>query len=128
MTRIQRERFCSDTEYEKQKNVYVLDTRKLMLAKPDMIVMHPLPRVDEITVEVDADPRAVYFKQAKYGMYARMALILKLLEDADDITLQRAHTENRSFFCDNPSCITRTETYLPHLTETAGGRCAFCEK
>ncbi len=128
MTRIQRERFSSDEEYERQKNVYVLDTRKLMLARPDMIVMHPLPRVDEITVEVDADPRAVYFKQAKYGMYARMALILKLLEDADSIRRERSYTENKSFHCDNPMCISKTEPYLPHLVETAGGRCAFCEK
>ena len=80
MTRIQRERFASEQEYLSQKDVYVLDSFKMLSAKKDMIVMHPLPRVDEITDEVDDDSRAIYFKQAKYGVYIRMALILTLLE------------------------------------------------
>lgn len=79
MTRIQRERFLNEEEYLKLKGTYVLDTNKLKLAKKSLIVMHPLPRVDEITKEVDEDPRAFYFKQARYGMFVRMALILKLL-------------------------------------------------
>ncbi len=79
MSRVQRERFVSEEEYLRLKDVYILDKKKMRHAKEDMIVMHPLPRVNEIAVEVDEDPRAVYFKQAKYGMYVRMALISKLL-------------------------------------------------
>lgn len=79
MSRVQRERFVSEEEYVRLKDVYILDNKKMAHAKKDMIVMHPLPRVNEIAVEVDDDPRAVYFKQAKYGMYVRMALISKLL-------------------------------------------------
>ncbi|MEG1432331.1 aspartate carbamoyltransferase [Eubacterium sp.] len=79
MSRVQRERFVNEEEYLRLKDVYILDKKKMRHAKEDMIVMHPLPRVNEIAVDVDADPRAVYFKQAKYGMYVRMALISKLL-------------------------------------------------
>lgn len=79
MTRIQRERFFNEKEYLRLKDSYILDMDKMNLAKEDMIVMHPLPRVNEISVEVDSDKRAAYFKQAEYGMYARMALICKLL-------------------------------------------------
>jgi len=79
MSRVQRERFVSEEEYLRLKNYYILDKKKMKTAKPDMIVMHPLPRVNEIATEVDADPRAVYFAQAKYGMFVRMALIAKLL-------------------------------------------------
>lgn len=79
MTRIQKERFFNEEEYLRLKGYYLLDNDKLMNAKKDMIILHPLPRVDEISTEVDNDPRAVYFNQAKYGMYVRMALILKLL-------------------------------------------------
>ena len=81
MTRIQQERFASEEEYLAQKNTYVLDKKKMLIAGKDMIVMHPLPRVDEITVDVDDDERAMYFKQAKYGMYVRMALIMTILND-----------------------------------------------
>lgn len=81
MTRIQRERFASEEDYQAQKNVFVLDKEKLDKAKEDMIILHPLPRVNEITVDIDDDPRALYFKQAQYGMYGRMALILLLLQD-----------------------------------------------
>lgn len=79
MTRIQKERFFNEEEYLRLKGYYILTEEKLQSAKKDMIIMHPLPRVDEISPEVDNDPRAVYFNQAKYGMYVRMALILKLL-------------------------------------------------
>ena len=79
MSRVQRERFVSEEEYLRLKNYYILDKKKMKAAKQDMIVMHPLPRVNEIATEVDEDPRAVYFAQAKYGMYVRMALIAKLL-------------------------------------------------
>ncbi len=80
MTRVQRERFFNEEDYIRLKDTYILDSKKMKLAKPDMLVLHPLPRVNEIAAEVDNDPRAVYFKQAKYGVYVRMALILKLLE------------------------------------------------
>ena len=80
MTRVQRERFFNEEDYVRLKDFYILDKSKMALAKDDMLVLHPLPRVNEIAAEVDDDPRAGYFKQVKYGMYIRMALILKLLE------------------------------------------------
>ncbi|MFP3090269.1 aspartate carbamoyltransferase [Treponema sp. TIM-1] len=79
MTRVQRERFFNEEDYIRLKDSYVLNAEKMELARPSLIVLHPLPRVNEIDVEVDRDPRAVYFKQAKYGMYVRMALIASIL-------------------------------------------------
>ncbi len=78
MTRVQKERFFNEQDYLRLKDSYILDKEKMKLAKKDMIVLHPLPRVNEISPEVDSDPRAAYFKQVKYGMYARMALISKV--------------------------------------------------
>lgn len=80
MTRVQKERFFNEEDYVRMKDFYILDSRKMELAGPDMLVLHPLPRVNEISVEVDKDPRAAYFKQVQYGVYVRMALILTLLE------------------------------------------------
>lgn len=80
MSRVQKERFVSSDEYERLKDYYILNEEKLKNAKEDMIILHPLPRVNEIAPEVDKDPRAVYFEQTKFGMYGRMALIMKLLE------------------------------------------------
>lgn len=80
MTRVQKERFFNEEDYIRLKDFYILDAAKMTLAKEDMLVLHPLPRVNEISTEVDADPRASYFKQARYGVYVRMALILTLLE------------------------------------------------
>ncbi|MCM1387344.1 MAG: aspartate carbamoyltransferase [Bacillus sp. (in: Bacteria)] len=80
MTRVQRERFFNEEDYVRLKDFYILNMEKMALAKEDMLVLHPLPRVNEISVEVDDDPRAVYFKQVQYGVYVRMALILTLLE------------------------------------------------
>ena len=80
MTRVQKERFFNEEDYVRMKDFYILDRQKMELAPQDMLVLHPLPRVNEISVEVDDDPRAVYFKQAQYGVYVRMALILTLLE------------------------------------------------
>ncbi len=80
MTRVQKERFFNEEDYVRLKDFYILNADKMALAKEDMLVLHPLPRVNEISVEVDADKRAVYFKQARYGVYVRMALILALLE------------------------------------------------
>lgn len=79
MTRVQRERFFSEDEYLRMKDFYVLDEAKMSLAKEDMYILHPLPRVNEISVEVDDDKRAAYFKQVQYGVYVRMALIMTLL-------------------------------------------------
>ncbi len=80
MTRVQRERFFNEEDYIRLKDCYILDRQKMKLAKPDMFILHPLPRVNEISAEVDNDPRAAYFKQAQYGVYVRMALIMTLLE------------------------------------------------
>ena len=128
MTRIQRERFVDPLEYERNKGVYILTRRKLERAKPDMLVMHPLPRVDEITVDVDDDPRAAYFQQARYGMFARMALLSDLanqprLEQTDMVEIGTKPV------CTNPRCITQTELYLPPLVKKNGGKdcCAFCD-
>lgn len=79
MTRVQRERFFNEEDYIRLKDSYILDAAKMTLAKDDMFILHPLPRVNEISVEVDSDPRAAYFRQAQYGVYVRMALILTLL-------------------------------------------------
>ncbi len=130
MTRIQRERFASIEEYEAQKGIYILDTDKLKCAKKDMIILHPLPRVDEITVDVDSDPRACYFKQAVYGMYGRMALILTLLNNQNYIK-----SNNNNFIisnghnCSNPKCVTKTEKYLDKafLQTDKGLVCKYCD-
>ncbi|MCL2175146.1 MAG: aspartate carbamoyltransferase [Treponema sp.] len=79
MTRVQRERFFNEDDYIRLKDIYVLDTEKMKAAKEKMIVLHPLPRVNEISIEIDSDPRAAYFKQAKFGMYVRMALLASIL-------------------------------------------------
>ncbi len=80
MTRVQKERFFNEEDYIRLKDSFILDKKKMEYAKPDMLVLHPLPRVNEISTEIDGDPRAVYFKQAKFGVYVRMALMMKLLE------------------------------------------------
>ena len=80
MTRVQKERFFNEEDYVRLKDYYILNKAKLEKAKKDLCIMHPLPRVNEISTEVDDDPRACYFKQVKYGKYIRMALILKMLE------------------------------------------------
>ena len=79
MTRVQKERFFNEEDYVRLKDFYILTAKKMKLAPPDMLVLHPLPRVNEISVDVDDDPRAVYFKQVQYAVYVRMALILTLL-------------------------------------------------
>lgn len=134
MTRIQRERFDDPAVYERLKDSYILTPEKLTTAKESMRILHPLPRVNEISVKVDADPRAAYFRQALNGKYMRMALILKLLEEAkvgvqmpseDDVLVNR-------LFCDNARCISATEQELDHIfkcvdAETKTYRCIYCE-
>ena len=128
MTRIQKERFVDPLEYERNKGVYVLTRRKLERAKKNMLVMHPLPRVDEITVDVDDDPRAVYFQQARYGMFARMALLEHLALQPRQETVPPVEIGTRPV-CRNPRCITQTQPYLPPLVKKIGGTdcCAFCD-
>ena len=135
MTRIQQERFDDLAVYERLKDSYILDTQKMALGKEDMCVLHPLPRVNEISVKVDDDPRAAYFRQALNGKYMRMALILKLLEEAKNPQKEAVNTENLilgQHVCSNPRCITRTEQELQQafrLTDPEKGicRCLYCE-
>ncbi|MBQ1454101.1 MAG: aspartate carbamoyltransferase, partial [Ruminococcus sp.] len=129
MTRIQRERFKSEEDYEAQKYVFVLDREKLDKAREDMIILHPLPRVNEITVDIDDDPRALYFKQAQYGMFGRMALILLLLQD-EDFVIESRDFEISPHRCSNPKCVTQSEAYLPNLSYRKLGMqmCDFCDK
>ncbi len=136
MTRIQRERFDDKAEYERLKDSYVLTTEKMSLAKKEMAVLHPLPRVNEISVKVDDDPRAAYFRQALNGKYMRMALILKLLAEAKaDPVKETVDTTDfvYDFVCHNPKCISQVEQELPQifkLTDKAANihRCIYCEQ
>ncbi len=123
MTRIQKERFIDPLEYQRLKGVYVLNAQKLKLAKKDLLVMHPLPRVDEIHEEVDSDPRAAYFEQARFGMNIRMALLLHLVEQGRRQPEFSCSPGSR--LCSNPNCITANESYLPPLEKD--GVCGFCE-
>lgn len=134
MTRIQRERFDSFDEYERLKDSYILTPEKMAAAKPTMRVLHPLPRVNEISVKVDDDPRAAYFRQALNGKYMRMALILKLLKEAGEGKQMASikTVEDDRLVCDNPRCISSTEQELPHrfkLVDEEHGiyRCIYCE-
>lgn len=129
MTRIQRERFASAEEYESQKDTYVLDKKKMKKASENLIVLHPLPRVDEISVEVDEDPRAMYFKQAKYGMYVRMALIITMLENQSPSKLLHGKTR-KGVCCKNPKCITVYEDYLEKSFIENGDilECEYCDE
>lgn len=133
MTRIQKERFESEEEYERLKDVYILTEDKMRSAKPDAIVMHPLPRVNEISVKVDDDPRACYFEQTRCGRLMRMALILKLLAEKDlpDRRNRKNEYEDSSAICKNPRCITTGEQELRRLVYKDGEgvlRCAYCDE
>ena len=134
MTRIQRERFFDVDEYERLKDSYVLTAEKMELAKDDMCVLHPLPRVNEISVKVDDDKRACYFKQVLNGKYMRMALILKLLEDAEK-GVAPTHDESKVIVdkirCTNPRCVTSVEQEIVHKFEPSDKegvyKCIYCE-
>jgi len=136
MTRIQRERFDDPAEYDRLKDSYVLTTEKMALAKEKMAVLHPLPRVNEISVKVDDDPRAAYFRQALNGKFMRMALILKLLKEARENPEKEAVDTTGFVYdrvCTNPKCISQTEQELPHIStvtdkEANIHRCIYCEK
>lgn len=126
MTRIQAERFADKDEYERLKDSYVLTAEKLLSAKPDMSVMHPLPRVTEIDVSVDEDPRAAYFDQAEWGRYIRMALILKLLSEKDKNSSLASGETSELFVCENPHCISRVERGIKRLFKD--GKCIYCDQ
>ncbi len=133
MTRIQRERFDDLETYEKLKDSYILTPEKLSSASGNMCILHPLPRVNEISVAIDSDPRACYFKQVMNGKLIRMALILKLLEDRGVSVPQQQVEEYNNFVCDNPRCITSTEQELAHRFYCADPekkiyRCVYCDK
>ena len=130
MTRIQRERFFDPALYEALKDSYILTAEKMQLARPDMCVMHPLPRVNEISVQVDSDPRACYFKQTFNGKMMRMALIMKLLSDASEPAPQPQLYHHLR--CVNPRCVCQTEQELqPAFFRVPGQkdvyRCLYCE-
>lgn len=113
MTRVQKERFDSEAEYRRLKDSYILTPEKMQTAQSGLAVLHPLPRVNEIAVVVDADPRACYFKQVQNGKFIRMALILKLLQNAPSAT-ERAEGElYPGVRCENPRCICAAEQELP---------------
>lgn len=126
MTRIQAERFESKEQYERLKNSYILTKSKLYYAKPDLSILHPLPRVNEINVDVDDDERAHYFDQAEFGRYIRMALIMKLLETKGVDDRRLSGEENSSLVCENPHCISRTERGIKHLFD--GDKCIYCDQ
>jgi len=137
MTRIQRERFADPAVYDRLKDSYVLTPEKLLGARADLSILHPLPRVNEISVAVDKDPRACYFKQVLNGKYMRMALILHLLAP-ESLAAERTPAAYRPgvvrgrTVCPNPRCITRTEQELtqafrPPLDGEGPWRCVYCE-
>ena len=131
MTRIQKERFLDANEYERLKDSYVLTAEKMELAKKDMIVLHPLPRVNEISVKVDKDPRACYFEETRCGKYMRMALIMKLLAEKNEpLNIEQKDTYIGDLKCNNPHCITGTEQELDNLVykdKDGNVRCAYCD-
>lgn len=124
MTRIQRERFTDPLEYERLKSVYILNRAKLKNSSRELLVMHPLPRVDEIDADVDGDPRAAYYTQARCGMFIRMALLLEL-SHMDRIPPAKIPPAGGRL-CRNERCITAFEKYLPPLK--VNGCCAFCDR
>ena len=127
MTRIQRERFHSSAEYRRLKGVFVLTNELLRSAKSDMLIMHPLPRYGEIDPEVDSDSRSVYFEQARFGMYIRMALLLDFMHKPVLSPPPIVSTDSK--MCKNPACITQTETYLPQSGSSDNPNiCRYCDK
>lgn len=136
MTRVQKERFLDDEEYERVKDCFVLTAEKLKDAKESMRILHPLPRVNEISVDVDSDPRAAYFRQVENGKFVRMALMLKLLEWKEDPKHNRELLGEDVFEsehkCSNPRCISNLEPaavkrlFRPSA-DGNGIRCVYCE-
>lgn len=132
MTRVQKERFLDEDEFDRVKDSFILDARRMGLAKEKMAVLHPLPRVNEILTEVDDDPRAAYFRQVENGKFVRMALICKLLEWKDDSSRTMPQEEwitDPALHCSNPKCICNNEKVQPRFKRTAGQvtRCWYCD-
>lgn len=135
MTRVQKERFLDEEEYERVKDCFVLTADKLKAAKPEMRVLHPLPRVNEIATDVDADPRAAYFRQVENGKFVRMALMYTLLKWADSPEhhkdLLGKDVIRGEYRCSNHRCISNTESCTESLFRPAadgnGVRCVYCE-
>ena len=138
MTRVQQERFDDVEQYERLKDSYILDKAKMALGKEDMMVLHPLPRVNEIEFDVDEDPRALYFDQAIYGMYVRMALIVALLGlTPGELTWEKTrrlplavHPEAKEVACTNPKCVTNNDRAVKGLarpTEEGHWACEYCD-
>ena len=135
MTRVQKERFLDEDEFDRLKDSFILDPSKLKNARPEMRILHPLPRVNEITVDVDADPRAAYFRQVENGKFVRMALIMKLLEWAKDdsktIELIPSDAVKNEYVCSNKRCISNLENvdsyFRPRTDKPGKFRCVYCE-
>lgn len=133
MTRVQKERFLDEDEFDRVKDSFVLDSKKMALAKKDMAVLHPLPRVNEILTEVDDDPRAAYFRQVENGKFVRMALITKLLAWKDDpehqMPAQEQPVTDPVRRCTNPKCICNNEHAPARFRVSEGGilRCWYCD-
>lgn len=135
MTRVQKERFLDQDDYDRVKDCFILTPDKLKNAKPTMRILHPLPRVNEIAVEVDQDPRAAYFRQVANGKYVRMALILKLLEwvknEPRHQELIPEDTVTGQHICSNPKCISNMENvpsmFRPDRANAGQYRCVYCE-
>ena len=131
MTRVQRERFSDLSEYERVKDCFILTADKLHNARPEMRILHPLPRVNEISVDVDEDPRAAYFRQVENGKFVRMALIMKLLEWAKTEPQQLIADDafEGEYVCSTPNCVSNKEN-APRLfkrSESGKIRCVYCE-
>jgi aspartate carbamoyltransferase catalytic subunit len=124
MTRVQKERFDDENQYHRLKDTFILDAEKMSKAKASMIVLHPLPRINEITQEVDNDSRACYFEQVLNGKYIRMALIYRLLQWQNEQE-KRKIEYSKNFTCKNPKCISRFEQVEPLVN--AENRCFYCE-
>lgn len=135
MTRVQKERFLDEDDFDRLKDSFILDPEKMKLARPEMRVLHPLPRVNEITRAVDADPRAAYFRQVENGKFVRMALIVKLLEwahdDSKNVELIPEGTLVNQLHCSNKRCISSVEDvdtlFRPAEGEEGVYRCLYCE-
>ena len=126
MTRVQEERFASREEYERLKDSYILTRSKLKGAKSTLSILHPLPRVNEIDVDVDDDPRANYFEQAANGRYVRMSLILFLLSKKEEKSILPEGEENKELICKNPHCISTVERGIKRLYKD-GDVCIYCD-
>ena len=135
MTRVQKERFLDEDEFDRVKDAFILTPDKLKDAKPELRILHPLPRVNEITVEVDSDPRAAYFRQVENGKFVRMALILTLLKRAaekdDSQKLIPEGTVVNEHYCTNRRCISNMENvdrlFRPATDGSGIYRCVYCE-